>query len=381
MQNNMQNELNELKSKGLYRALRNVEGAQGATILIGGREYVNFSSNNYLGLAGHPDVISAAVEATKLWGAGASSSRLIAGTMAIHCNLEEELARFKNCEAALVFSSGYQANLGILSAVLKSGDCIIMDRLNHASLWDGAKLSGARIFAYAHNDMASLEKTLKRAKNYGKKLIVTDSLFSMDGDIAPLDLIVELAKRYNALTMIDEAHATGIFGANGSGLAGQFNLSAKIDIIMGTLSKAMGSQGAYVCGSKELVKYLINKSRSFIYSTALAPACAAAALKAIEIIITEPQRRVRVLEISKRLRDTLKSAGKSFANSQSQIVPMITGTAASAQQFATVLQEHGIFAPAIRPPTVQGDQCRVRFSLSAEHTDEHISLLTGLIKE
>jgi 8-amino-7-oxononanoate synthase len=371
MNNYIQHEITELKTKGLYRALRIIESAPGATVHIGGREYINFSSNNYLGLAQHPAIISAAIDALKSWGAGGTSSRLISGNLAIHQQLEDEISKFKNTEAALVFPSGYQANIGILSSLFGSGDCLLMDRLNHASLWDGAKLSGARIFPYAHSDMNSLEKVLKRTKGYQKKLIVTDSLFSMDGDIAPLNNIVELAQKYGAMTMIDEAHATGLFGATGAGLAEHFNLSGKIDIIMGTLSKAIGSQGAYVCGSRDIIEYLINKSRSFIYTTALAPACAAAALKAIEIIKTEPEHRQRVLTNAKRL----------SADSQSQIVPFITGTAASATEFAQKLMQNGIFAPAIRPPTVPQGQCRVRFSLIADHTDAQIEKLISLLEE
>ncbi len=354
----------------MYRTLRHARPAD-----------IHFSSNDYLGLSHHPKMIAAAVDALHTFGTGGTSSRLISGTMAIHRQLEEELAAFKYTPAALVYPSGYQANLGIISSLFNSGDCIIMDRLDHASLWDGAKLSGARIFPYAHTDMNSLEKVLKRAKGYKKKVVITDTLFSMDGDMAPLDSIVELAAMYGALTMVDEAHATGLFGANGAGLAEQFNLSEKIDIIMGTLSKAIGSQGAYVCGSTELVDYLINKSRSFIYTTALAPANAAAALKAIEIIKTEPNLRARVLSNARRVREAFTLAGKNIAGSQSQIIPLITGTAASAQELAGLLQEHTIYAPAIRTPTVPDGQCRIRFSVTADHTDEHIDTLIGLIKE
>jgi 8-amino-7-oxononanoate synthase len=375
MINYIQQELKTLKMKGLNRAMRNAISKTDTTICIDGKECINFSSNNYLGLARHPEVITAAIAALKTWGAGGTSSRLICGNMPIHRQLEKEIASFKKTEAALVFPSGYQANMGVLSSLFGSGDCIIMDRLNHASLWDGAKLSGARIFAYAHTDMHSLEKVLKRAKAYRKKVIVTDSLFSMDGDIAPLCDIVNLAELYGAAVMIDEAHATGVFGNNGAGLAEHFNLSSKIDIIMGTLSKAIGSQGAYICGSKSLVQYLINKSRSFIYTTALAPASAAAALKAIELIQAKPLLRQQLQNNAKHLREMLAGLGKNTAGSQSQIVPVIMGGTKEALKAARRLEKGNIFAPAIRPPTVPEGECRLRISLTAGHTMAQINTL------
>jgi 8-amino-7-oxononanoate synthase len=354
------NELEKLRPKGLLRELRLVKG-------------LNFSSNNYLGLANDPRVMKASCEAVEKFGAGGTSSRLIAGTLDIHLELEEKLAALKSKEKALVYPSGYQTNVGVISALCNSGDCIIMDRLNHASLWDGARLSGARIFVYPHRDMDGLERILKRTKGYQKKLIITDSVFSMDGDLAPLREIVELAQEHKCWTMVDEAHATGIFGKKGSGLCELLGVESGIDIVMGTLSKALGSQGGFVCGSKELIDFLINRSRAFIYSTALSPASAGAALKALELVETEPERRETLLNNSGLLARNLN------IKSASQIIPLFVGDTAKTIELSAKLFEKGIYAPAIRPPTVPENECRLRFSLTFDHTPDDIKKLVDAL--
>jgi 8-amino-7-oxononanoate synthase len=294
--------------------------------------------------------------------------------------LEEGLARRKGTEAALVFPSGFQTNAGILPVLVRAGDCVIMDRLNHASLWDAAKMSGARLFAYEHRDPGALEMILRRAHEYRRKIVVTDSVFSMDGDCAPLAEVAALANRYEAWTMIDEAHATGIFGEHGHGLAEHCGVEGKIDIVMGTLSKALGSQGGYVCGKRQLIELIINKSRPFIYSTALAPACAAAALAALALIDREPDRRRSLLARSSNLRIRLKDTGFDTGASESQIIPVLTGTIANTLRVAEQLFERGVFAPAIRPPTVPENECRIRFSVTCEHTDEDLRYLVDAMR-
>ncbi len=383
MNKTLRQEIDALRDKGLERRLRIISSAPDRLLEIDNRTFLNFSSNNYLSLACHPEVKAAAAAAVERYGAGGTSSRLISGTLDIHAALESKIASFKHTEAALVFPSGFQTNTGIIASLLAAGDCVIMDRLNHASLWDGAKLSGARVFIYPHRDMNGLEKTLKRARaGYRRKLIVTDSLFSMDGDRAPLKDIVALARKHDAWTMIDEAHATGIFGAQGSGLAEECGVAGSVDIIMGTLSKALGSQGGFVCGSHDFIEYLINRGRPFIYTTSLAPANCAAALAAIGIVEREPGRRTALLEKARGLRAKLRAIGFSTGDSESQIVPFMVGPVTEAVSLSAQLWRDGIFAPAIRPPTVPEGECRLRFSLMSGHTEEDISrLVESIIKE
>lgn len=381
MNETLRSELKRIHDGGLYRSMNVIDGAPAAHVTINGRSFINFSSNNYLGLAQHPAVKQAVAAAAERYGTGGTSSRLIAGTLDCHRELEEKLAALKQTPAALVFPSGFQTNIGVISTLLAEGDCIIMDRLNHASLWDAAKLSKARVFVYPHGDMNGLEKVLKRSAAYRRKLVVTDSIFSMDGDCAPLADIVELCGRYGAWSMVDEAHATGIFGATGAGLAEACGCAGRIDIVMGTLSKAMGSQGAFVCGSQELIEYLVNRCRSFIYTTALAPSCAVAAAAAIDVVRTEPQRRTRLLEQSRLLRDKFTAAGFDIAGSQSQIIPLVLGPLTETVSLAAQLWHKGILCPAIRPPTVPEGKCRLRFSLTSEHTDSDMVALFSAITE
>jgi 8-amino-7-oxononanoate synthase len=375
----LRQEIAAITTDGLYREMRTATSAPAREIVLGGKAYLNFSSNNYLGLAAHPAVKRAAQAAIESYGAGGTSSRLIAGTLEPHRELEEKLARYKNTEAALVFPSGYQANVGVIGALLSGGDCLIMDRLSHASLWDAARLSRARIFVYPHRDIVALEKVLRRAKGYRRKLVVTDSVFSMDGDLAPLPDIVVLARTHGAWTMIDEAHATGVFGENGRGLAEHYGLENNIDIIMGTLSKALGSQGGFVCGARETIQYMVNRSRAFIYTTALAPACAAGALAAIGVAEAEPARRQKVLSLAGGLRGRLRAVGFNTLSSESQIVPLLVGPTTETVSLSAKLWRDGIYAPPIRPPTVPDGECRLRFSLTADHTADDIARLVESI--
>jgi 8-amino-7-oxononanoate synthase len=379
MKEELKKELADIQTSGLYRRLLTIASAPQRDIVIDGKTYLNLSSNNYLGLATHAAVKRAAIEAVEKYGTGGTASRLVAGTLSLHEALEEKLAALKKTAAALVFPSGYQANTGVIGALLSAGDCLIMDRLNHASLWDAAKLCGARVFVYDHRDMNRLEKVLGRAREYRRKLIVTDSVFSMDGDVAPLGDIVDLAGRYGAQTMIDEAHATGIFGERGAGLAEHCGLEGKIDIIMGTLSKALASQGGFVCGSREMIDYLVNRSRSFIYTTSLAPSCAGAALAALEVVEKEPARRQKLLALGSYLRTRLSAIGFNTLASESQIVPFLMGPVTETVSLSAKLWRDGIFAPAIRPPTVPEGQCRLRFSLTAEHNEADVDRLMASI--
>ncbi|MCX5782252.1 MAG: 8-amino-7-oxononanoate synthase [Elusimicrobia bacterium] len=375
----LQKELEYAKAKGLFREMKIISSAPEKEIVFNGKKYLNFSSNNYLNLATDPEVKKAAIEAIQKYGAGGTSSRLVAGTLDIHLQLEQKLASFKHTQSALVFPTGFQTNAGVISTLVKDGDCIIMDRLNHASLWDGAKLSGARIFIYQHKDLNALEKVLKRASEYRRRLIVTDTVFSMDGDLAPLKEIVTLAKKYNAWTFVDEAHATGIFGKNGSGLCEYFGVEKDVDVIMGTLSKALGSQGGFVCGKKELIDYLVNFCRSFIYTTSLSPSSCAAALKSIELIEKDPERRRNLLDRAKNLRKGLNDKGFDTGASESQIIPLMAGSVEKAMALSKKFFENGIFAPAIRPPTVPENECRIRFSLMSSHSDEDLDKLLNVL--
>lgn len=368
----IQNELEALKRQGLYRKLRRVEGEQGPTLMLDGREVLNFSSNNYLGLASHPALKKAAKEAIDRYGCGAVASRLISGNMTLHEELEEKLAKLKGTEAALVFNSGFQANVGIIPALVGEGDVIFSDELNHASIIDGCRLARAKTVVYPHCDPTGLEDALKNSQANGRKLIVTETLFSMDGDEAPLAEIVLLSERYGALVMVDEAHATGVAGPNGAGIAAKLGLGERIPIQMGTLGKALGGFGAYVAGSRALRELLINRCRSFVFTTALPPAVLAAAIAAIDLLYQEPQRRLALWHNIRALREGLRNLGFSLGSGESQIVPLVTGDAEKCMAFSERLLEKGVFAQGIRPPTVPEGTSRLRITLMATHTHEHL---------
>jgi len=368
----IQKELAELKQQGLYRKLRHIAGQQGPTLVVDGREVLNFSSNNYLGLADHPALREAAKEAIDRYGCGSGASRLISGNMTLHEELEAKIAALKGTEAALVFNSGYQANIGILSSLVGEGDMILSDSLNHASIIDGCRLSRAKIVVYPHCDVAQLEDALRKSPAAARKLIVTETLFSMDGDEAPVAEIVNLAERYGAMVMVDEAHATGVFGPNGAGVAAKLGLADRVLVQMGTLGKALGAFGAYVAGPRELRELLINRCRSFIFTTSLPPAVMAMAIAAIDLCYKEPQRRLALWHNCRALRDGLKRLGFSLGESQNQIQPLIIGDAQRCMAFSEGLLRKAVFAQGIRPPTVPPGTSRLRITLMATHTHEHL---------
>ncbi len=371
----IQDTLSDLQERGLKRTLRLLEGPQDRSIIINGKKVLNFCSNNYLGLANDPRLKQAAIERIHQEGLGSGASRLVCGHMTAHQRLEEKLAQFKGTERALTFSTGYMANVGIITSLFGRGDIIFSDRLNHASIIDGILLSQAEMKRYPHKDMIALEEMLKASPGYKKKVIITDTVFSMDGDIAPLDHIVELAKKYDCLVMVDEAHALGVLGKNGKGAVEHFDLAKEIDIQMGTLSKAVGSFGAYVCGSQALIEFLINKARSFIYTTGLPPSIAAASLKGIEIIEQEPERRKKLWDNTNHLKQGLNELGLDTLASQTPIIPLGVGDANLALEFSEKLFERGIFVSAIRPPTVPHHTARLRITVMANHLKSDLDYL------
>ncbi|MCA6072305.1 MAG: 8-amino-7-oxononanoate synthase [Endomicrobium sp.] len=371
-----------IENSGLLRTLRKAQDIPTSKIKINNKNLINFSSNNYLDLAGSKDIAKASENIIEKYGFTATSSRLISGNFAIHEELEAQLANFKEKEAALVFPSGYQTNVGIISALMSNEkeSCIIMDKLNHASLWDGAKLSGSRIFIYKHCDMNSLEKVFKRTREYKLKLVVTESVFSMDGDFTPLKDFVELCKKYGAVSMVDEAHSSGVFGKEGKGLANMFGVEDKIDIVIGTLSKAFAAQGGFVCSSRKFIDFLINKSRAFIYTTAVSPAICAVALKSLEIVKNSCYRRQHLHAMSKLLKNKLTELGFDTSNTQSQIIPIVTGSTENTEKIFSHLFEKGIYIPAIKPPTVPKNQARIRISITSGHTFHDIEQLCSNLK-
>lgn len=365
--------LAEVRESGLYRRLRAVEGAQDAAIILEGQEVLLFSSNNYLGLANHPALKRAAQEAIERYGCGSGASRLISGSMAVHHELEQRLATLKKTDAALVFPTGYHANIGVLSALMEPGDTILSDSLNHASIIDGCRLSRADTRVYRHADTEHLGELLKACPATGQRLIVTDSVFSMDGDLAPLTEIVSLARQYDAWVMVDEAHATGVFGPHGGGLVEELGLAEEVDIQMGTLGKALGCVGAFVAGSHELIDWLVNRARSFIYTTAIPPAMAAAVLAALDIVEQEPERRRQLWNNTRVLADGLRSLGYTLGATRSQILPVIIGEARATMVVAHAILQRGVFAHGIRPPTVPEGTSRIRVTPMATHTQDHLS--------
>lgn len=365
--------LAEVRESGLYRRLRAVEGAQDAAIILEGQEVLLFSSNNYLGLANHPALKRAAQEAIEQYGCGSGASRLISGSMAVHHELEQRLATLKKTDAALVFPTGYHANIGVLSALMGPDDTILSDSLNHASIIDGCRLSRADTRVYRHADIEHLGELLKACPATGQRLIVTDSVFSMDGDLAPLTEIVSLARQYDAWVMVDEAHATGVFGPHGGGLVEELGLAEEVDIQMGTLGKALGCVGAFVAGSHELIDWLVNRARSFIYTTAIPPAMAAAVLAALDIVEQEPERRRQLWNNTRVLADGLRSLSYTLGATRSQILPVIIGEARATMVVAHAILQRGVFAHGIRPPTVPEGTSRIRVTPMATHTQDHLS--------
>lgn len=361
-----------LEQAGLRRHLRTVMSAPTGTVNLDGRDVVLLGSNNYLGLSTHPQVITAAIEATRNFGTGASGSRLISGNSELYTTLETNLAKTKNTEAALVFSSGYAANTSIIPVLAGEDDLILSDALNHASIIDGCRLSRATKKVYRHCDIAHLKALLSESTAFRRRLIVTDGVFSMDGDIAPLPDIYEVATQYEAMLLVDDAHGFGVLGKDGSGTVAHFGLEGTDIIRMGTLSKAVGALGGYVAGSRVLVELLINKARGFIFTTGLPPATLAAANAALDVIRSSPELRQRLFSHAKYLKTALANLGYTLLPSETQILPVVLGGPQRATSIADALLAEGVFVPAIRPPAVPPDTSRLRLTVMATHTEAEI---------
>ena len=368
----LESELDQLNQTGLRRSLRSVITAPTGRILLDGCEVILLGSNNYLGLSVHPVVIEAAATAVQTYGTGASASRLMSGNCHLYTELESKIAKAKGTEASLVFGSGYLANIGTIPALVGDGDLILSDALNHASIIDGCRLSQATKQIYRHCDIEHLESLLAQSTKFGRRLIVTDGVFSMDGDIAPLPEICALAEQYNATVMVDDAHSFGILGKTGGGTIEHFGLESRGVIQMGTLSKAIGGLGGYVAGSAVLIDFLINRARSFIFTTGLPPATLAGASAAIDVIRSTPELRQQLLSNALLLKNALLERGFQLLPSQTQILPLMLGAVDVASEFAEALLSHGVYAPAIRPPTVPEGMSRLRLSVIASHTTEDL---------
>jgi 8-amino-7-oxononanoate synthase len=375
----IETELSSLSQQDLRRVRWSHCGPQAARLDCDGRELLNFGSNDYLGLASDPRLSQAAARASEEAGWGSGASPLVVGRTQWHGRLEQRLAEFEHAAAAILFSTGFAANQSTIPALVSAGDAIFGDQLNHASIIDGCRLSRADVHVYPHLDLAGLRSLLAKAGHYRRRLIVTDSVFSMDGDMAPLGELCDLAESYDCMLMVDEAHATGVFGANGRGVAELQGVEERIPIRIGTLSKALGCSGGFVCGSQNLIEWLANRARSYVFSTAPPPATCAAALAALEIVIAEPERRKLLLSRADQLRQQLRQQGWNLGTSLSQIIPLIVGEAARALDLAKALREAGLFVPAIRPPSVPAGQALLRISLSYAHTDDMLATLVDAL--
>ncbi len=369
-----QRRLQELDHQSLTRRLHTLGSATGPTIELAGRTVILLASNDYLGLATHPDVVQAAIQATTQYGAGAGAARLVCGTLPPHTDLEQALAIFKQTPSALIYGSGYLANLGVIPSLITRGGLIFADRLCHASLIDGARLSGADLRVYRHRDLNHLESLLKRTTPGRPLLIVTDGLFSMDGDLAPLPELATLAERFSATLYVDDAHGTGVMGQSGRGTLEHFGVEDRIPFHMGTLGKALGSSGAYIAGPTDMIQYLVNTSRPFMFTTAPPPASAAAAYAALTVLQKDPSRRTRLWRNRNHLFAGLTRLGFHLTESASPILPILIGHAEKALAFAEQLLAQGVYAPAIRPPTVPDGSSRIRVTITAAHSPEQIEL-------
>jgi len=376
----VEEELQLLERKGSYRRIRWVEEAPSPWVRINGDRVLLLCSNNYLGLINDPRLKEAAVRAIEEWGCGSGGSRSICGSLSLHRMLEERLARFHGSESALLFNSGYSANLSIIPSLMGDGEVIYSDELNHASIVDGCRLSRAAVEIYPHRDMRELESLLKGNQRKGK-MIVTDGIFSMDGDIAPLTEIVELARKYSALTMVDDAHAIGVLGSKGSGSPEHFQLLHEIDVHVGTFGKALGCFGAYAAGRRSLIEFLINKGRVFLYTTALPPSVSATVLAGLDILEGEPERRERLWKNVDYLRKGLDWVGFDTMNSQAHIIPVLTREEGLTMEMDRRLLEKGVFVQGIRPPTVPEGKCRLRVTVMATHTQEDLDFALEKFEE
>jgi 8-amino-7-oxononanoate synthase len=376
----LQPALDQRRAEQLYRRRRVVETAQGADVVVDGKRYLNFCSNDYLGLANHPAVVEAFQKAAAEFGVGSGASHLVCGHSRLHHELEEKLAAFTGRPRALLFSTGYMANLGVINALLGSGDHIFQDRLNHASLLDGGLLSGARFQRFLHNDCANLEARLRKLDDSdARKLICVDSVFSMDGDTAPLPALAALARRHGAWLMADDAHGFGVLGERGAGCAEQLD-TEQLPILMGTLGKAIGTAGAFVAGSEALIETLIQFARTYIYTTAMPPAVAAATSASLDLLQSEGWRRQHLKQLIQRFRDGAEQLGLALMPSQSAIQPLQVGDAGRALELSDRLAEHGLWISAIRPPTVPAGSARLRITLSAAHSEAQIDYLLSALE-
>ncbi len=365
-------ELKQVHDSNLFRYLTELQTGQSPEVTIGGKNYILLASNSYLGLSVDPRVVKAAEEALRKYGTGSGGSRLVSGSSDLHRQLEEKIARFKNTESAILFSSGYLANIGTISSLVGPDDYVYSDELNHASIIDGCRLSKANLRIYNHLDFEQLDSLVSGDSNPGKKLVVTDTVFSMDGDLADLKVLAGICEKHNAMLMVDEAHATGVLGERGSGATEYFGVEERVPIVMGTLSKAVGSLGGYIAGSRELIDFIRNRVRSYIFDTSLPAASLAASLKSIEIIENENESRKHLWKMIEIFKSGLSELGYNVIPSNSAIVPILTGDPGPTLRIAEKLREEGVFTPAVRPPSVAPGKCRIRSSLMSSHTEQHI---------
>ncbi|MFD3203767.1 glycine C-acetyltransferase [Bacillus sp. LR_5] len=374
-------ELDSMKENHTWQDIKQLESMQGPSVTVNHQKVIQLSSNNYLGFTSHPRLINAAQEAVQQYGAGTGSVRTIAGTFTMHQELEKKLAAFKKTEAALVFQSGFTTNQGVLSSILSKEDIVISDELNHASIIDGIRLTKADKKVYQHVNMSDLERVLRKSMNYRMRLIVTDGVFSMDGNIAPLPDIVELAEKYDAFVMVDDAHASGVLGEKGRGTVNHFGLDGRVHIQVGTLSKAIGVLGGYAAGSKVLIDYLRHKGRPFLFSTSHPPAVTAACMEAIDVLLEEPEHMERLWENTAYFKAMLVKMGLTLTESQTPILPILIGDEGVAKQFSDQLLSHGVFAQSIVFPTVAKGKARIRTIITAEHTKDELDQALDVIEK
>ena len=379
-------QMDELKARGTYFKLRVLDDEQAAVCTYDGKRVINLASNNYLGLANHPKLREASIAATRKYGVGSGAVRTIAGTMRIHMELEEKIARFKNVEACVVFQSGFTANAGTVSSILGKGDFILSDELNHASIIDGARLSGAKIKVFRHKDVAHAEELLKELEaEPGHKLVITDGVFSMDGDIGPVGQLADLADKYGAIMMVDDAHASGVLGRNGRGTIDHFNCHGRVDVQVGTLSKAIGSLGGYVCGSRDLIDYLYHRARPFLFSTSHPPSVAASCIAAFDLLESEPERIDRLWDNTRYFKQQLGAAGFNIGGvttpaSETPITPIIIGDGKQTMDFSRALFDAGLMATGIAFPTVPEGKARIRTIMTSEHTRQQIDQALEILR-
>ncbi len=374
-------EIQSIHDNNLFRNLTELQTGQFPQIKIDNKSHVLLASNSYLGLSVDPRVINSSKSALEKYGTGSGGSRLVSGSSDLHRQLEERIAEFKNTEAAILFSSGYLANVGTISSIVGPDDIIFSDELNHASIIDGCKLSKAKTEIYKHLDLKHLEELISNNQSYKKKLVVTDTIFSMDGDLVNLRKLVEICEKFSCMLMIDEAHAMGVLGERGSGATEYFDVEKRVPIVMGTLSKAVGSLGGYVCGSQKLIDFIRNRVRTYIFDTSLPASSLAASIEAINIIENEKERRDNLWRLIKRFKAGIKNIGLEILPTHSAIIPVLIGEPEPALEFSRMLREKGVYSPAVRPPSVPTGKCRIRSSIMATHTEEKIDFALNAFKE